>query len=160
MKRILSLIVSVLMLAGMLAGCFGGTKEYTCQDVTMTVPSAMTDVSSNSEFKDFTFALDSKKVAIFGLKEDFSDFDGEDISLEDYADAVIEANGLDALAISRSGHDYMYFRYEAKSGDGTYKYLAGVYKGKDGFWLIQVASLVTQYDETAFFEYLDSVKLA
>ena len=161
MKKVLLIITALLLTAAMLTGCFAGTKEYTCQDMTMTVPSNMKDVSDQSDFSSFTFALDSTKIAIFGIKEKFSGFeDGENTTLEEYADIVLSANNLDTYAIERSGGAYMYFRFESDTDDGTYKYLAGVYKGTDAFWLIQIAALTTNYDETAFFEYLDSVSFA
>ena len=158
MKKVFSIVTAVLMVATLFTGCMAGTKTFTCQGMTMTVPVTMKDVSSQSDFSDFTFTLDSNKIAIFGVKENFSDFDGQDMTLDDYAKAVIQGNGLDALAISRANKEYKYFRYEAEMSEGTYKYLAAVYMAEDCFWMIQVAALEKDYNETDFFEYLDSVK--
>lgn len=159
MKKITALVLCMLLVASMLTGCFGGTKEFTCQDLTISVPSGMKDVSSKSDFSSFTFALDSSKIAIFGLKEKFSDFDGQEMSLKDYADAVIKANKTDAMAIQRSNEDYMYFTYEAETTDGTAKYLAGCFKGKDAFWLVQISSRVADFELETFLGYLDTVNL-
>ena len=150
--------IALLLVVVMLAGCGSSDKTYTCGELTMTVPSYMKDVSSQSDFSAYTFALDSTKVAIFGLQETYAAYSFLDgYSLEDYADAVIQVNGLDAYAASRSNHDYLYFSYSSDTDQGTYKYLAGVYQTEEGFWLIQLAAPVAQYDETAFFAYLDSV---
>ena len=160
MKKIAAITLCVLLLASVLTGC-SGTKEFTCQELTMTVPFYMSDASSQSDFKDFTFTLDSSKIAIFGIKEDFEDFpNGESTTLDEYAKLVIEANELDTFASQRSNYDYKYFRYESSSSDGLFKYLTAVYKGPDGFWSVQFAAKVADYDETAFFEYLDSVKFS
>ena len=159
MKKLTALVLCVLLAVSILTGCFGGTKEYTCQELTMSVPSNMKDVSSKSDFKDFTFALDSSKVAIFGLKEEFSDFDGQELTLEDYTNAVMTGNGTDGLAITRSTADYMYFTYESATAQGTYKYLAGCFKGEDAFWLVQVAALITDFELETFLGYLDTVDL-
>ena len=159
MKKLTALVLCVLLAVSLLTGCFGGTKEYTCQELTMSVPSTMKDVSSQSDFSDFTFALDSSKIAIFGLKEKFSDFDGQEMTLDDYADAVMAANGTQGLAITRSTADYIYFTYESDTSEGTYKYVAGCFKGSDAFWLVQVAALQTDFELETFLGYLDTVKL-
>lgn len=159
MKKITALLVCVLLVASMLTGCFGGSREFTCQDLTMSVPGGMRDVSSNSDYSQFTFTLDSSKVAIFGLREKFSDFDGQDMSVKEYAEAVIKANNHNSLAIQRSNEDYYYFTYEAKNADGAYKYVAGCFKGKDAFWLVQIAAKVTDFELETYLSYLDSVEL-
>ena len=161
MKKLIALAVCVLLVASMLTGCFSGTKEYTCQNLTMTIPSNMKDVSSKSDFSSFTFALDSKKVAILGLKEGFSSLpNGADMTAFSYAEAVIKANGIQAMAINRSNHNYAYFRYEAETDQGKFEYVAGCYKGEDAFWMVQIAAKITDFDFDTFLDYLDTVQLA
>ena len=149
-------------MASMLTGCFGSTKEYTCQDLTISVPSRMKDVSSKSDFSNFTFALDSSKIAIFGLREKFSDFDGQDLELKEYANLLIKANNQIAettLPITRSNQDYIYFTYEAQTSDGLFEYLTGCYKGEEAFWMVQIAAKKTDFELETFLGYLDTVKL-
>lgn len=160
MKRIVALMLSALLLVAVFTGCGDNKKEFTCQDLTMTVPGNMKDVSSNSSFSSFTFALDSSKLAIFGLKEKFSAFDGADMTLKDYADAVIAANKYDALAITRSNADYIYFTYEAQLEAGLFKYVAGCFKGSDAFWLVQFGAPATNFELETCLGYLDTVKLS
>ena len=161
MKKLIALALCVLLVASMLTGCFSGTKEYTCQNLTMTVPSSMKDVSSKSDFSGFTFALDSSKIAIFGLKETFTSLpNGADMTTQSYAEAVMKANGTQGLAINRSNEDYTYFTYEATNSDGNYKYVAGCFKGEDAFWLVQIAAKVSDFELETFMGYLDSVVLA
>lgn len=159
MRRALLLVLAALMVFSCLTGCIGGTEEFTCQDLKMTVPSGMRDVTGGEQWSEYTFTLDSSEVAIFGLKEDFDLFD-DSITLEEYADLVVQANQLDVRPIQRSTGDYLYFQYNNQTDEGIYRYLCGVYKGKDGFWMVQVASLLTDYEESDFFSYLDSVTLS
>ena len=100
------------------------------------------------------------KIAIFGLRETFTQLGVDDsFTAKDYAEAVIEANGLDARVISRSNEDYEYFRYNAPADDGTtFRYLVGVYKTDKAFWMVQVTASIVDYEEETFFDYLDSVK--
>ena len=128
----------------------------------MSVPFGMKDVSSKSDFSDFTFTLDSSKIAIFGLREKFSDLNGQNYDLKEYANLVIKANkniSGTPLPATRSNHDYVYFIYEAKTNDGLYKYLTGCYKGEDAFWMVQIAAKVTDFELETFLDYLDSVKI-
>ena len=160
MKKITALVLCILLVASMLTGCFSGTKEFTCQDLTITVPVLMKDVSSKSDFSSFTFALDSSKIAIFGLKEDFSSIpNGADMGVMAYANAVIKANGTKAMAISRSNHDYVYFTYQSETTEGTFEYVAGCFKGEDAFWLVQISSRTADFALETFLGYLDTVKV-
>ena len=153
-------MVCVLLVASMLTGCFGGTKEFTCQELSMTVPSSMKDVSSKSDFSAFTFALDSNKIAMFGLREPFASIpNASSMTVEEYAQAVIKANNHNALAIERSNEDYFYFTYEGSTSEGTFEYVAGCYKGEDAFWLVQIAAKKADFDKETFLGYLDSVEL-
>lgn len=159
MKKVITILAVLLLVTASLTGCFSGTKEYTCQDLTMTVPSNMRDVTGGEAWSSYTFTLDSKDVAIFALKEPYTDFEA-DITLEEYADLVIQANDLDTMDIQRSTGDYRYFEYTANLEDGDYRYLTAVYRGKDGFWFVQIAAPILKYDQTTFFGYLDSVKFS
>ena len=165
MKKVTAFLLALLLMASMLTGCFSGTKEFTCQDLTISVPSRMKDVSSKSDFSSFTFALDSSKIAIFGLREKFSDFDGLDgqnLELKEYANLLIKANSQIAettLPITRSNQDYIYFTYEAQTDEGLFEYLTGCYKGEEAFWMVQIAAKKTDFELETFLGYLDTVKL-
>ena len=158
MNKFVRLIALLTLMSILLTGCsLLGDKEYTCQELTLTVPGYMGDVSSDSSFKDFTFALDSHKIAIFGIKEPKSDFEGTIVEdLEDYANVLIEGNELDCEAKERSGGDYLYFTYEASSSGTVYGYICAAYETEDAYWLIQVAAEKAEFDEADFLEILDS----
>ena len=146
-------------MASMLTGCFG-TKEYSCQDLTMSVPFGMKDVSSKSDFSDFTFALDSKKLAIFGLNETFAEYPVlEEYTTKDYADLVIELYSVNGTAAQRAGKNYHYIIYTAQTSQGEFTYMAGIFKNSTGFWMIQIAAPTADYNQEAFFSYMDTVNI-
>ena len=156
-----SRIVALVLVALMLTACGASTKEYTNGELTMTVPSYMMDASSDSTFSDYTFALDSAKIAVFGLQESYAEYPIlEEYDLESYTELVLEANGLDALAKERSNANYRYFDFTADTGDGVYRYLVGCYETDEGFWTVQVCSLVTDFELETFLGYLDSVSFS
>lgn len=159
-KRICLLITVLAVMLCILSACSGMTKEYTCKELTMEVPLTVVDQDETAEEEGFTFALSNSDIAIFGLKETFDELGVDNsFTVTDYANAVIDANGIDATAISRSTADYDYFRYTASGDDGsTIKYLAAVYKSDDAFWMVQVAAKLANYEEEDFFDYLDSVE--
>lgn len=160
MKRRIAAVLAVIMLLCGLTGCLATPKTFTFKDLSITVTSKMRDVTGMDEtWSQYTFALDSKKVAVFGLYEEASLFE-ENLTLKEYADLVIQANELDEIPISRANQDYYYFSFDKTLDGGRYRYLAGVYQAEEGFWLVQVASLITDYDEATFFGYLDSVSIA
>ena len=160
MKKIVALLTCVLLLTAMLTGCFSGTKEYTCQDLTMSVPFKMKDVSSNSDFSEYTFTLDSDEIAIFGLREPISDIvNGPYLSVKDYTDAVLKANENKGKATQRSNQDYYYFQYESTGGGITHQYVAACFKGKEAFWLVQIAAPKADFELETYLGYLDTVEL-
>ena len=65
MKKMIR-IVSLLLALVLLTACGGASpKPYPCRELTMEVPSSMRDVSGQSDFSTFTFALDSN-ASCFG----------------------------------------------------------------------------------------------
>ena len=166
MKKIAGILVLVMVLM-MLAGCgskdentgVAKTETYTCRDLTMTVPAGMADLSGRVSFEAFTFTLDSADLAIFGLHDSFADFpEVEAYTLEEYTELVIQGNGLDSVPATREGKDYIYFTYTYQADGAEHKYLTGLFRSSEGFWMVQITAPADAYDEAACFGYLDSVK--
>ena len=160
MKKMIR-IVSLLLALVLLTACGGAsTKSYTCRELTMEVPSSMRDVSGQSDFSTFTFALDSKKLAIFGLNETFAEYPVlEEYTTKDYADLVIELYSVNGTAAQRAGKNYHYIIYTAQTSQGEFTYMAGIFKNSTGFWMIQIAAPTADYNQEAFFSYMDTVNI-
>ena len=160
MKK-LSVILCVLLVIAMLAGCGDTTKEFTCKNLTMTVPGYMVDASNKADFAAYTFTLDSNKIAVFGLQETYAEYPIlEEYDLKGYTELCIEGNGLDSRAIERSTADYYYFEYSANNPDGVYTYMTGCFQSEDGYWIVQICSKATDYEKETFLGYLDSVRFS
>lgn len=159
MKKTIRVLVLLLVVC-MLAGCGDSTKTYTCGELSITVPSNMKDVSSQSEFSSYTFTLDSTSLAIFGINETFAAYPVlADYDTESYAEFVVSTYNIAATVQDRSGN-YHYFVYTADTEQGEFTYMAGVYKTENGFWMIQVATPTSKYSQETFFSYLDSVSFS
>ena len=157
MKKIIRVMALALVLL-MLAGCAVGTKEFTCRDLTITVPGNLKDVSSRSEFAAYTFTLDSSDLAVFGLQESYAEYPVlEGYSLQEYTDLVIQANNLTCSAVKRAGGDYYYFTYDYQTEAGAYRYLTGTFQSDAGFWMVQITGPILEYNESEWFEYMDSI---
>lgn len=152
-------MVRILALALVMAVLTGCGKSFACRDLTMSVPSGLEDVSGQNDFSDYTFALYSDQLAIFGLQESYAEIPVlKDISREQYAELVIKSNDLSCSAETRPDKDYVYFAYTYEAEQTRYKYLTGVYQSEEGFWMIQIVVPLEKYDEGACFAYLDSVE--
>ena len=96
---------------------------------------------------------------MFALKEDFETIGVSDLTIEEYADIVLEANALQQEVVSEDG--VTYFVFEASVEDGSYTYLAAMYKGSDAYWLVQFACKSSQYEslKPELIKYAQSVKV-
>lgn len=159
--RIIALVLAMVLLTGCtLLPSKDSTKSYTCRDLTIEVPSKMKDVSGKEDFSGFTFALDSKNLAIFALNETFAEYPVlEEYTTKDYADLLIQLYGVNSTVQERSGKGYHYLVYTADTELGECTYMAGIFRNSNGFWMIQVCTPTEDYNQEEFFSYLDTVKL-
>ena len=155
--KTLRVLLCVLLVVCTLAGCSAAPKTFTFQELSITVPGELKDVSSKSEFYQYTFTLDSDEMAVFGNREPAGQLNASGMTLEDYAELIHTANGFSFIPTQRAGHDYLYSYNEATADGTAFKYLIGYFQDGDIFWLIQVAVPVTKYDESVAFGILDSV---
>ena len=123
----------------------------------MDVPLLMKDVSANSEFSNFTFTLDGNNLAIFGQRDEFTQFEVFEITAMEYAKALISANNHNCQPITRSNGQYVYYSYEATVDGQQFKYVAGCYKGIKAMWLVQFGGPVENVDLETCLGYLDTV---
>jgi len=157
MKKTIRIIALLLTLV-LLTGCGASTKTYTHGDLSMTVPSNMKDVSGKSDFSTFTFALDSSKIAIFGLNETFADYPIlENYNTEEYAELVIMSYGLNSTVVQRGNYHYLVYTADTEMGEFTY--MAGIFRNAKGFWMVQICTPTGNYNEQTFLTYMDTVSV-
>lgn len=132
-------------------------QNFSAEGMTITLNDQFDEVS----YEGFTQCFESKSVAVFTLKEDFSLMPGlEDYTLEDYADLVLSANGMLPEELKEED-GILYFDYVTQGGDGEdYYYLATLHKGSDAFWLIQFATPASNQDKLhdQFIDWAETVK--
>lgn len=114
-------------------------KTFTSDGVTLTL---------TEDFKKFRYegtgfvsAYDSKRVAVFVFRDDFST--GEEaltLSVGEYIDAVISSNNIVTLGKNTEA-DPAYYIYDYKNPDDgkTYIYYSYVYKAGDAFYTVRFA---------------------
>lgn len=159
MKRnLLKIICLVLASAILLCGCGGATEQtITSNGMSMTISGSMKDITKDSGY---TFAYASSNEAVIGLYEAKAEFEayGLDPTLEEYCDLVIQGNGMETEA-TKNG-DLLTFTFDSVVDGEDYSYLAAVYEGAEGFWLIQCGSKSADFDKhyNSFLTYLNSVQ--
>ena len=158
MKKAICLVFAVLMVLS-LTGC-NATKEITNIELIMDVPEDMVDVSDSEgvSLYGFNFAMENEQIFICGLRQDKSDIDnGRTMTLEDYVHQLLELYGLEGRATHAERLDYIYLRFTLPLESGVNEYLCGAYQCEDAFWLIQMNGTTNNFNESQWFDYLDSV---
>ncbi len=137
-KRIGITIMVCAVLAGLALGFFltwkpaPKEKVFTCDEMQIT----LTDEFGETDYFGYKTVYKSQKSVVFVLKESFADYPIlRNLTLEEYCQAVIEANKGTAAVETEDG--LTYFDYEETvDGDEIY-YLAVVYRAENAFWLVQ-----------------------
>ncbi len=139
---VIGFIVGFAISAGsVIASLWGSSsKEQTFSSGGMTI--TLTAAFEEVEYEGYTACYDSKKVAVFALKEDFSVLDGlEDYTVFEYGQLVLETNEVNLPL--KSVDNLTFFEY-TESG---YTYCAFVFKADDAFWLVQFATPESDAEE-------------
>lgn len=135
MKKGFRLAAGLLALVLALSGCgligSAKAKDFTKAGLTITLTEAFVE----KEHISFTSVYESPSIAVVVLKEEFSIVGGDDYTLFEYADLVIDANNLDAISDFYQG--LVYFSYETSANGKDYSYTATVFQGSDAYWLVQ-----------------------
>ena len=154
---IVSAIVGFISGLGLFSSKPAEAKTYSSNGMSIT----LTDEFTEMYIEGYTRVYDSRKVAVFALKEGFSLMDGfEDYTLNEYADLVIQANALTSVTPQTvSGLLFFEYDYEDPATQTPYHYDCFVFKSGDAFWTIQFATETkdaTAY-EAQIFEWASSV---
>lgn len=145
-RRLIALACVMVMAVSMLAGCGGAkAKEFSKAGMSITLTTAFTE----KEMATQTAYYESQKAVVTCLKEEYSLLEDEgmsadDVTLEQYAEAVITLNGLDSEVQTEDGLTYI--RYDKSLNGKDFSYYATCFKGTDAFWLIQFACESKNFD--------------
>ncbi len=114
-------------------------KTFSSDGMTIT----LTDEFKETHSEGYTVVYDSKKVAVFALRENFTLAEGfENISLKKYADSVIQANNYSSAKVKTvDGLTYFEHDFISPETNDTYNFFTYVYKTDDAFWVVQFATL-------------------
>lgn len=161
MKSVLKVFLLVAVCLGLLCGCSATPQEFSKDGVSITLTSQFEELTQEG----CVAVYGSRSEAVMIQKEEFSMLAeigiNENSTVEDYANAVIEANGLsDSTVEERDG--IVCFTYTAKSGMKTYAYLATAHKTEDAFWLIQFSTTDKKFEEkeASFLSFAKSIVLS
>ena len=141
MKRTVVLI-ALLLAALTLAACTPAEKLYSDKGFNITLPGNFRPYDAEA----YDVCFENNKCVVFALREPFDAADGfGGLTLKEYAEIVLEANGLDEPITETD--KYVYFEYEGQDGgEGEpYLYLACCFKAEDAFWLVQFSALKSDY---------------
>lgn len=159
--RIIALLLAMVLMTGCtLFPAKDSTKSITSNGLTMNIPSDYKDISSEPVTAGYTFAYGNSKSLVMGLREEKALFEsyGYYLSLEEYAELVIEGNGI--LASVNKENGIITFSFTSIVDGEYYEYLAGVFEDNDYFWLIQFGCKKGDFSsmESEFMECLVSVR--
>lgn len=158
------LLINVITLIATLAILFGiGALSLFIEPEEKTFTKSGISITLNEDFKEeyisgYDVVYSTNYMAFFAKSEKFN---GNDylsaMSVEDYCDAVMEANGRKGVSKQKDG--LTYYEFNALSDQGiNYRYIAFIYKADDCFWLVQFAVEENMYDvyEEDVFKYAKS----
>lgn len=165
MRKFLSITLILALMLTLFTGCHLTTNiqkivqpaEKTFSKSGMSI--TLTEQFAEKEHVSYTSVYESKDIAIFTLKEEFSLFGGADYSVKEYAELVIEANKLTSDV--KTQDDLTYFDYDKEINGKDFQYTAFVYKADDAYWMIQFACAQDDADalKDEVFKYARSVKV-
>lgn len=158
--RILALLLAVVLLAGCsLINVKKPPVSFSCREMTMNVPYDAKDVSGQSDYSTYVFALASDDYLVLGIHELFADYPKtEEYNTGTYAQMLNMFYGLNGKIGHQEDKDYHYIVYTTDTDLGESTCVAGVFRSKQGFWIIQVISTTEAYNQEDSLSFLDSVE--
>ncbi|MCH5320787.1 MAG: hypothetical protein J1E36_03430 [Eubacterium sp.] len=136
-------------------------KDFSSNGMTITLTNQFAETSMTG----YTVCYDSKDVAVFALKEDFSLMDGFDnYTLEQYGELVLSNNPSASNCELKNDHGLTYFEYQFTNSQNneSYYYFTTLHKASDAFWIVQFVTSegdLQQYQET-FVEWAQTIEFS
>ena len=159
-KNILRIAAMVLVMAILLCACGEKDQTFSNNGLIMNMPANYERITGQ-DVSGFTFAMGNNKSICVGLKEDKATFEayGYNLTLDEYTDLVIQANGLSTSVKYEGGIPT--FTFVSVVDGQNFKYLAATFEARDAFWLIQFACNESKFDSMydTFVNYMATVKV-
>ena len=158
-KRPLILCLMLLFLMGALSGCTPNPKNFSTQKITITLDESFEQYKSES----FELYIKSEDVGFSAKEETMQELElagYELISLQDYANAILELNGSKDIKLQQRD-DYYYFVTTQTSNGAKYSYIHCIYEGDNSFWVCQFVFRSSDYKRLTedVFSWADSIKI-
>ena len=156
MKKLL-LTILIFLFTLTLTGC-AKQKEFEKDDFKIT----LTDEFEEKEQEKMTYFFKSDSIGVAILKEKFEDLKeinlDENSTLEEFKDIVIRKSKNSKV---KKEQDFYYYTYISTINNVTYYYFTAMFKGKDGFWLVNFFTLKENAGklEKEFLKYAKSVQI-
>ena len=134
MRRIIALIASILLLAGICSGCASQTWQY--EELSFTLDKDFQNCSNESYAREFDFLFDNGTIAIAGIRETrqaLADFGPLDAAA--YTQLVISHNALTCQPMQKDG--LWCFSYEAVSNGTPMTYICVIHEAEQSIWQVQ-----------------------
>lgn len=158
-KRVLCVLLCLVLI--LCTGCSlldAGASSKTFEKNGFSIE--LTTAFQEKEHVSFTAYFLSSDTMVTALLEEYDLFEGYNVnSLEDYANLVMQANKLTGEPEYKD--DLLCFFYDAQVNGKDFTYMAVVYEGEEGYWLINIASESKHFDKLlpTFITYAKSVKV-
>lgn len=135
------------LLLSSLTGCIFAAKEKTFEKAGMTI--TLTSLFVEKNVASSAAYYESRSSIVSVIKEEFYLFEQlgyviENLTLDDYAELVIENNHLNASIEKRDG--LVSFTFQKQANGKDFSYFAVVFKSSDAFWLFQFGCETKNFD--------------
>lgn len=130
-KYIIYFLIIIMTIS--LSGCFGKPKNFSVDNLTITLSVDFTERKSN----DFDLYLACDDVVFSAKKETSSDLEklGYEIkSLKDYGTEILAQNNIPASALVNQGNYYYFINTDTNSG-AQYTYVHFIYEHNKEYWI-------------------------
>lgn len=137
MKKSISIVLVLLLMVSLFAGCSTPDVVATADGFTMSIPGHYTNVLENQQVEGVSMAYSFMDISILVIKEDYSLFEGgRPETTEAYAELVKEANNLPGPIEEVEG--ITTFRFTTEDDGVRHTSVAAVYMGTDAYYLLQM----------------------
>ncbi len=152
-------VLAVSLIIGILLGSVIGSYliyankqkplTFSCEELSITLNYSFEEI----EAAELTFAYDSAKIGIFGIREPFESLENVE-TVDEYGELVLAVNGRTDLELKKeSGLTYFEYDFKNTATDDPYNYYCYLYKSDEAFWLVQFVTLEKNSDK-----YLSDIK--